>query len=159
MQVISIDRSRVSMMSHHRLATNAALVAGLAAALAAEGCVGAERPTSPSLVTCPAARVALCSDPVQAALVRAAVSDAADRIVPTLENVGARTALHGAMTELSAQLQAGDVGRARETLAAVEAALASARPAHGEGTLSSDAADLDAIAAAIHEAAAALADS
>ena len=147
-------------MSHHRLATNAALVAGLAAALAAEGCVGAERPTSPSLVTCPAARVALCSDPAQAALVRAAVSDAADRIVPTLENVGARTALLGAMTELSAQLQAGDVGRARETLAATEAALASARPAHDEGaSLSNDAADLDAIAAAIHEAAAALADS
>ena len=112
-------------------------------------------------MACPGARVPLCTDPARAVLIRAAVLDAADRIVPTLENDRMRTPLVHAMTTLSAQLEAGDVARARETLGAIEAALASARAeTRGDSpAFPNDAADLDAIAVAIHEAANALADS
>ena len=146
-------------MTHRRAATNAALAAALAAAAA--GCAGSDGPTASSAMTCAEARVPLCTDPVRAVLIRDAVLDAADRIAPTLENVRVRTPLASAMTTLSAQLDAGDVARARATLSAIETVLAAARvdARDADSAFPNDAADLDAIAAAVHEAANALADS
>jgi len=149
-----VSEGAVPMTIARRAAANAALVAGLAAALAAEACAGADGPVEPSALTCPTAGVALCADPVQAAAVRAAVTDAATRIAPTLNDARVRTALVDGLTTLSAQLEAGDVSRARQTLAAVDAALTSARAAsRGDA-----AADLDAIAAAVQETALTLAE-
>ena len=141
------------MIAHHLTAPRAALVAALAAALAAQGCAGAEAPAAPSASGCPAARVSLCTDAAYALRVRSAVADAADRIGPALENPGARTALTERLAVLSLQLDVGDVARARQSLAGVEAALATARAA----ATATDAADLDAIAIVIHETASALA--
>lgn len=151
----------VPRMTARRAATSAALVAALTAALAAAGCAGRDGPVAPSAMACPGAHVPLCTDPARAVLIRAAVLDAADRIAPALENDRVRTQLVQAMTTLSTQLEVGDVARARETLGAVEVVLDSAQAdARGErSTFPNDAADLDAIAAAIHEAATALADS
>ena len=133
---------------------HAALAALLAATLAAEGCTGAEAPAAPGASGCDTARLALCSDRADAAELLAAVADAADRLAPALQNPHARTALAERMAILSVELDVGDVARARHSVDLLQATLAAARS--DGSSYADDAADLDAIAITIQEAAGAL---
>jgi hypothetical protein len=126
----------------------------LGAALAA-GC--ADAPNAPQPLHCPSARVALCTDVAHAAVVRAAVADAATRLAPSLAGAGHRAAIAVPLAVLAEQLTDGDVARARDTLASLRSTLARARD--GAAPDSVDAADLAAIDLALQEVAGALADS
>lgn len=145
------------MTSHPRATRCAGLVTLFAAALVA-ACASVDGPAAPAGLACPGAQVRLCTSPEYAAQVRAAVADAADRLAPALENSALRTALTDRMAILSVQLDAGEVGDARQTLRAIQAALTTARADARAAAAANDAADLDAIAIAIQETAAALAD-
>ena len=147
------------MTAHPRATRCAGLVTLFAAALVA-ACASADGPAAPAGLACPGAHVRLCTSPEYAAQVRAAVADAADRLAPALENAALRTALTDRMAILSVQLDAGEIGDARQTLRAIQAALATARAdaRAAAAAFANDAADLDAIAITIQETAAALAD-
>jgi hypothetical protein len=125
----------------------------LAAALTTTACQGTDGPAAPLADRCPSARVPLCMDVAHAALVRAAVADAGSRLAPSLEDAALRAPLTASLATLSDALLAGDIARARSSLAATRAALAQGRAA------ATDAADITAIEITLEETADALAGS
>lgn len=126
------------------------------AALVAAGCQGAESPAAPLAEQCPTARVPLCMDVVHAALVRAAVADAGTRLVPALENAALRASLGSRLAALGDALLAGDIARARASLAATRGVL---DESPWTSTDPADAADITAIEITLQETANALAGS
>ena len=129
-------------------------LAALALVLVA-GCDAAGGPAGPVADRCPTARAPFCTDTEHAALVRAAVADAATRLVPALEDASARDALAERLAVLSVALDAGEVGHGRSVLADLRTVIAGARAA----SHATDAADLEAIANTLQETADALAGS
>ena len=120
----------------------------LVAALTATACQGTDGPAAPIAERCPSARVPLCMDVAHAALVRAAVADAGSRLAPSLEDAALREPLTASLAALSDALLAGDIARARASLASTRTALAERQRAVSNAA---DAADITAIEITLQE--------
>lgn len=145
------------MSAHRAGSTWRAPLALLATTLFGVACQGGDNPVAPVAQQCPAARVPLCMDAVQATAVRAAADDAQRRLVPALESAPTRDLFGERLTMVAARLESGDVSGARTALVAARRALADCRAQLP--TRPGDAADLAAIELTLDQISAVLGDS
>jgi hypothetical protein len=125
----------------------------MAVAVSVTACGGKDtQVVAPTVQTCPAAAVPLCTDATGAAAVRAAITDAVTRLRPSL-GTAATAAIGTELTTFKTALDAGNVSAARTSALALRASIATLR---GTGALSPDLVTLDALTLAIIRAQVAL---